>query len=124
MSGANERPKGISESAFAVILFQLVGLVFVARAWTAPLYTLVLTANVSLAIVGVVAWFYWKGRNWARWLILFQAIFPSFLVLIRQSSNRPLAITVVDGMFGLFLLYWLNTKKVRAFFSHGSDDPS
>jgi hypothetical protein len=50
--------------------------------------------------------------------LLLQAIFPSIRALAKRSTTRPLVVTILDGVFGLFLLYWLNTQRVRAFFSN------
>ena len=117
MTKENDRPQGITATAFVVILFELVGLFFVKwGAFAAPLHVVLLTAGIMLAIFGAVVWLYWQGRNWARWIIMLQAILPSLIVLVRGYAIRPLAIEILDDSFGLFMLYWLNTKRIRTFF--------
>ena len=117
MTKGNDRPKGITATAFGVILFELVGLFFIKwGTFAAPLPVVLLTVGTVLAIFGAVVWFYWQGRNWARWIIMLQAILPSLIVLIRGYTTRPLAIEILDDSFGLFMLYWLNTKRIRTFF--------
>jgi hypothetical protein len=119
VTGTKERPKGVSATAVAVIFFDLLGLLFIKwSSWRVPLYVFILPVGISLTMIGLPVWFYWKGRNWARWIVMLQAIFPSLLALAKRSTSRPIVIAILDGIFGLFLLYWLNTQRVRAFFSN------
>jgi hypothetical protein len=98
-------------------LFELVGLFFIKLdAFAAPRYFVLFTAGIMLAIFGAVVWFYWQGRNWARWIIMLLAILPSLIILVRGYTIRPLAIEILDDSFGLFMLYWLNTERIRTFF--------
>jgi hypothetical protein len=119
MTKEKERPKGLSATAIAVVVSELVGLIFVK--WSdfaaAPPYVVPVAFGVTLAAFGAVVWFYWQGRNWARWLVMLWAVLPFLFVLRRGYSVRPLALDILDGSFTLFLLYWLNTKRIRAFFS-------
>jgi hypothetical protein len=71
----------------------------------------------------VVLWFFWQGRNWARWLVLFTSLVALFnLTLLGLAFVRGVATTflqivvVIEAAFGAFLLYWLNTAPVKAFF--------
>ncbi len=69
-----------------------------------------------------IVWFYWKGRNWARIIVLLTSIL-SVVDLISLASPRtknPM-IVAIWGMFGVFLLYWLNTRPVRSFFAQGKE---
>jgi hypothetical protein len=119
MASTKERPKGISATALGVILFDLLGLLFVKwSSWSVPLYVFILPVAIALTMIGLLVWFYWTGHNWARWMVMLQVIFPSIIVLVKRSTSRPLLVTIPEGVFGLFLLYWLNTRKIRTFFSN------
>jgi hypothetical protein len=71
----------------------------------------------------LVIWHYWKGRDWARVCVLGW----SFVVAFREMSSfidhnadlaslmsRPLRF--FHAVAAIFLLYWLNTRTVRAWF--------
>jgi hypothetical protein len=65
----------------------------------------------------LVLWFYWKGRNWARLLVLLTSLLA--LYNLRYWSLRGIAGRIMLGAeaaLAIFLLYWLNTRRVREFF--------
>ena len=70
----------------------------------------------------VVLWFYLSGRNWARILVLLTSV----VVLLDLSSLFADASTwgkvelVTEACLALFLLFFLNTVKVKRFFEGGS----
>ena len=118
-ASSKERPRGITATALGVIFLDLLGLPFIRwNSWSAPPYFFIFPVAIALTMIGLLVWFYWKGRNWARWMVILQVVFPPMVVLIRRSTSRPIPVTILNGAFGLFLLYWLNTPKVRAFFSN------
>jgi hypothetical protein len=64
-----------------------------------------------------VIWFYWRGRNWARIL----ALLTSLLCLynLRYFLRGGIIDRVMIGSeaaLAVFLLFWLNSPKVKAFF--------
>lgn len=78
-------------------------------------------------VVGVVGtWCYWLGQNWARRLVLaYSAYTVWFLVTWDHSNltrweipkrNYGLLGNTLQVIFGAFLLYWLNTPNMQAFF--------
>ena len=74
-----------------------------------------------IAIFGIgycIIWFCWKGRNWARIAVLLISIL-SVLDLISLAGPRTKNPVLVGiwGVFGAFLLYWLNTRPIRGFFT-------
>jgi hypothetical protein len=121
------RPKGLSATVAAMIILSLTG--FVNVDWTRR--SLVVTC-VSL-VSYVVLWFYWKGRNWARRLVLFVSIVALFdlVFLFRppvHSAEKVLrydCVVVANAILGVFLLYWLKRADVREWFTRrkaGSQD--
>src|ERR1700722_10072680 len=73
----------------------------------------------SFIFVGyVVLWFFWKGRNWARILVLLTSILC--LYKLRYWSRGGLLERVMIGAeaaTAVFLLCWLNIRKIQAFFA-------
>ena len=70
----------------------------------------------------IVLWFFWKGRNWARLLVLFISVVAviDLFALIRPPGNVVLydAGVIAWALLGLFLLYWLNRADVRGWFTN------
>jgi len=71
----------------------------------------------------LVLWHYWKGRNWARAGVLIASFLiaaSGFSILIDRGGSflslmsHPL--TFFKALLACFLLYWLNTRPVRAWF--------
>ena len=77
-----------------------------------------------IAIGYVVLWFYWNGRNWARVLVLLNSVVTIFNLRYWNSPPAGLLTTpnrfmiAVEAALGCFLLFWLNTRDVRKFFTH------
>jgi len=90
--------------------------------WRAPTARTVFLTNTAMILAGyVVIWFLWQGRNWARILVLLTSV----LALVNLLTWGKLGI-VGDLMIGseaalaVFLLIWLNTANVRAYFKMNS----
>ncbi len=82
------------------------------------LWSIVLTPLFLL-----VLWFFWKGKNWARifeliWAgIVVVAIPLIFLFDFNSIANALEGMSYVAGaMYSIYLLWWLNTKEVKAWF--------
>jgi hypothetical protein len=73
-----------------------------------------------VAVSYLVLWFFWKGRNWARFCVLgvsvlsvinlYALIYPHGTAVVYDS------IVIAWAILGLFLLYWLNLTEVREWF--------
>ena len=76
-------------------------------------------ALVVIAVSYAVLWRFWQGRNWARWLVMITSVIAlSNLAFVAAGPSWPLRIVLAaEALLGLFLLYWLNTKPVRAYFT-------
>jgi hypothetical protein len=80
-------------------------------AFFAVIYLLV--AGVSF----VVLFFFWRGHNWARWLVLATSILALYNLTELSSVGWVQAVVIVsEAVLGAWLLYWLNTGSARAFF--------
>ncbi len=82
---------------------------------------LVATSALVTAIVAVsylVLWFFWRGRNWARLLVLATSVLALLNVFTVPSANvLTVIMIVIEALTALFLLYWLNTARAKAFFT-------
>ena len=82
--------------------------------------------NVEVALVFVtlmigagyvVLWFYWQGHNWARILVFLTCFLCFYNLRSFGSANFLVRIMLVgEAVVGVFLVYWLNTARARAFF--------
>jgi hypothetical protein len=97
------------------------------------------SAMASLSIFGfvysalaaasfVVIWFFWKGRNWARWLVLATSLLALLnLLWFWPAGLLARCLLISEGLIGAWLLLWLNTAAARRFFipeGRGRDAPA
>jgi hypothetical protein len=75
-----------------------------------------------LVVLGsfLLLWFFWKGRNWARLIVIFLSVIAvlNLLTLIHPPGNVALydAGVIAWALLGLFFLRWLNRADVRGWF--------
>ena len=146
-----ERPKGIGVSALALsallgieVAWELVKLWggTLIGAWSDALSDTLIGASggdgarlglgllqlfLGCGIAAVCIWHYWKGRSWARLLVLLWSLGSVVRALSFLSEHnldpaalmgRPLRF--FQAALGAALLYWLNTPKVRAWYKKSS----
>jgi hypothetical protein len=76
----------------------------------------------TLTIVAgyVVLWFFWKGKNWARILVLLNCFVCFYNVRdihFFLGVNPVEKVTLgCEAVLAIFLLYWLNTREAKAYF--------
>jgi len=111
-----ERPKGIKETAALMSIFNATG--FATIDWSKPHPYIRFFIFTTIIIAGyVVIWFYWKGRNWAKILVLLTSLLCLYnLYYLNRYGLRGQVMVGGEALLAIFLLYWLNTSKVRAFF--------
>ena len=112
-----QRPRGLAASTAAMAVMNLTGFLFLNESeWPVG----VSVALLALFIGGgyVALWYFWRGRNWARWLVMVTSgvALLNLLLLLMPVSTIVLGVIVIEAVLGGFLLYWLNTRAVRAFF--------
>ena len=80
----------------------------------APFYTLV------TLVTAFVLWKLWKGRNWARWIVMVMCV-GTICMLYQFKGVSPFwrVWLVNQAAFSAWLLYWLNSASVRAWFVDG-----
>ena len=115
------RPKGLLLTTTVLVVCNTLG-------WLVIDYTSSYAATVFLvvtllaAVEYAVIYFYWKGKNWARILILIGS-FCSIFNLRYWNAPHTMFLTVpnrvilaANAVTSLFLIYWLNTSEIKAFF--------
>jgi hypothetical protein len=112
----DERPKGLTATSIFMSITNAMGWAIID--WSKPNARIIFVLfTVTIAINYLVIWFYWKGRNWARILVLLTSLLC--LYNLRHWNHGGIAERIMIGaeaLLAIFLLYWLNTPMVRAFF--------
>jgi hypothetical protein len=113
---SDERPKGLTETSALMSITNAMGWLIVD--WSKPKALVTFITFTTLIVIGyLVIWFYWRGRNWARILVLLTSLLC--LYNLRRWSHSGLLerfMVGAEAILAIFLLYWLNTRKVREFF--------
>jgi len=83
-------------------------------------YLLMLDRNslqFILLFTSVLYWYFWQGKNWARWILILLYLF-AFLNLFSwlEHSWREQGALLLDTLSAIAFLIWVNTKPVRKHF--------
>jgi hypothetical protein len=112
----NERPVGLTATAILMSITNAMGWAIID--WSKPHAFTTFFFFTDFIVIGyAVLWFYWQGRNWARILVLLTSL--QCLYNLRHWDHGGIVERVMIGseaVLAVFLLYWLNTRAVRAFF--------
>jgi hypothetical protein len=76
--------------------------------------------------LSAITYFYWTGHNWARMLVLIYSllcVIPVRLVHHHWVLVRFSWIAAGQALLAIYLLWYLNTRPIRAWFA-GSPDAS
>ena len=119
-----ERPRGMAAATLLLCVFTVAAIAFYQSSpQLSPRGSVALFAAgyaVYAAVAFVAIWFFWHGRNWARWLVIVGSLLAlSNLLNFGSWTSMQQKLIVVESVFGAWLLYWLNTKKVARFFRRG-----
>ena len=87
------------------------------------LFSLCLYSGIGVLCI----WQYWRGRNWARMLVLLWSLATAIRALsfLAEHNLDPAALmgrplNFFQAGLAVVLLYWLNTPAVRAWYRHTS----
>jgi len=116
------RPKPIAVTTWLLAASTLVGyghLLLIDLHTLRPLnLTVRLIITVTYALAFLILWFYWRGRNWARIVIMLVSAYALFNLRHLGSVDEFTTVKLVaQGALGAFLLYWLNTASGRVYFA-------
>jgi hypothetical protein len=111
-----EHPKGLAPTTALMCICNAMGWSIIE--WDKPhAWALFVSFTILILIGYVVLWFYWKGRNWARMAVLLTSALTLYnLRYVLRGNVFHHVMTVSEASLGIFLLYWLNTTPVRAYF--------
>jgi len=110
------RPRGLTATALFAALYDAV---WYARFHWSGNNTIapIVVSTLGLALAYFLLWQYWLGANWARILAILSSIVAIQDVLPWNEPNvMPKPMLGIHALFGAFLIWWLNTKRVRTFF--------
>src|SRR5688572_12053379 len=118
--GGIDRPAGLRLATLLLCVFNVAGILFYE-----PMEGMSADASLALfavyavvaAVSFVVIWFFWRGRNWARWLVFATSVIALLnLLLIPSSVNSVQLLIVAEAVLAVWLLYWLNTPRSTRYF--------
>jgi hypothetical protein len=88
-------------------------------------FVIVLHIALAVFVTGecVAVLYYWLGRSWARWLVLFGCIF--YLVGLKDLASQwrlhhsvmNASLTIGSAALAVYLLWYLHTGEVRDWFA-------
>ena len=122
------RPTGLTLTAVLMALCNVT--VF---AILKPPYSLttILEFTTDILVGFAFIWFYWNGRNWARIMVLLYCCGCILNLRLWNKLSPPAPFVFQDtpahvwlasrAVLSVALLYWLNTRAVREFFSHKAE---
>jgi hypothetical protein len=78
---------------------------------------------IFMAAYAVVVYFLWRGRNWARIVVMLSAALSLFNVLLASmySDRIAQAFIIFSSLVGAAELFWLSRPKIAAYFKSSPD---
>lgn len=111
------KPRGLKETTIAMALMNPCAFFFIEGQPPEIRWALFVVFTLIMFFSYWVLWKYWNGANWARILVLLTSVLALLNVTAFANSNLHQKIVIAaEGVFGLFLLYWLNTALVKRYF--------
>jgi len=125
------RPQGVGLTALLMSVFLIIDYItsLVRLAGGAALFSSahaprLIGGPIVLTVVFFILWNYWEGENWSRVLVLIW----SFLIAIEGLSSiwehaggltgaMSQPVLFLKFATAVFLVYWLNTRPLRAYFA-------
>jgi hypothetical protein len=90
----DERPKGLTATSIFMSITNAMGWAIID--WSKPNARIIFVLfTVTIAINYLVIWFYWKGRNWARILVLLTSLLC--LYNLRHWNHGGIAERIMIG---------------------------
>jgi hypothetical protein len=110
------RPQGLSAITIAMCITNAMGWFIVPLNGEQVIAHLAI--NSLLILIGyVVLWYFWLGKNWARWLVLINCAVCFFnLFLLGKHGAMADVMVVSEAAIAAFLVVWLNIPHTRAYF--------
>jgi hypothetical protein len=124
LNGSVERPALLTRTTIALCIFNVLGILTYDPASEA-LGTFLILCGILITVSFVVIWYFWQGQNWARWLVVAGSVLSLLNIAMVPAMTRVgAAIVIGAAAFGMWLLYWLNTKPVALYFRNTPRKPA
>jgi hypothetical protein len=116
-----QRPALLTPVALSFCFFNVFGVVFYEPIEGVPAWFSIIVFGLIYGFVAFISficiWFFWRGHNWARWVVLVTAVVAVLNLGFLPSSNQVQQLfLVLEALLGVWLLYWLNTAELKRFF--------
>jgi hypothetical protein len=114
--GNRMKPKGLKETSIIMCIFNLAAYVFVDP--KSPYLAIGLSVGTTIVLLSfVILWHYWHGKNWARVLVMITSLVSILNLLgIKKHNMAQTTLIVMEAVLGVYLLWWLNVRKVKSYF--------
>jgi hypothetical protein len=123
------RPLPVTVTTILMCITNFVGF-FLVNNWSNPHARSVFVIYSIFIVIGwIVLYFFWKGRNWARWLVLATSVLCLWnLWSLRKlglshgrvsifNNHVRVAMVIAEAIIAIYLLYYLNTASARKWFT-------
>jgi hypothetical protein len=110
-----DRPAGFKLAFTAVVLQCIFGFVGFEAAFPFGLPAAIFSCILC-------SYFFWRGRNWARIVIILVSATALLLLYPDFKKHRTVReiFDMINAPLALFLLYWCNTRPVKEYFRRAS----
>jgi hypothetical protein len=118
------RPKAVTISTWLMAVLNILGYAIMwepeAHETRLTVFFFIVVFTLTIAAGYVVLWFFWKGKNWARILVLLNCFVCFYNVrdihfFLRVNPVEKVTL-VSEAVLAIFLLYWLNTREAKVYF--------
>ena len=121
------RPKAVTISTWLMAILNILGYAILwepaAHKTRFAVFFFITIFTLTIAAGYVVLWFYWKGKNWARILVLLNCFLCFYNVhdlhFVLRVNPVEKVMLMGEAVLAVFLLYWLNTQEAKAYFKRG-----
>ena len=121
-TGVGVRPRAVTISTWLMAVLNILGysLLWEPHKTRSIVVFLFVVFTFSIFVGYVVLCFFWKGKNWARLLVLLDCFVCFYNVrdVPRFLRVNPVekAMLLGEAALAVFLLWYLNTREAREFF--------
>jgi hypothetical protein len=118
------RPKAVTISTWLMAIFNILGYAILwepeAHKTRFAVFFFITVFTLTISAGYVVLWFFWRGKNWARILVLLHCFVCLYNVhdihFFLRVNPVDKVMLLGEALLAVFLLYWLNTRSAKAYF--------
>jgi hypothetical protein len=118
------RPKAVTISTWLMAILNILGYAILwepdAHKTRFAVFFFITVFTLTIVAGYIVLWFFWRGKNWARILVLLNCFLCFYNVhdvhfFLRVNPVEKVML-LGEAVLAVFLLYYLNTRRARAYF--------